>query len=78
MELHLDGRVAVVTGGSSGIGLATCRLLLEEGAALLRPSAHCLASRAEFYACWVTERAAPPSETAAIVDPPASHAAGSR
>lgn len=32
MMLGLDDRVAVVTGGSSGIGLATVELLLEEGA----------------------------------------------
>lgn len=32
MRLGLDDRVAVVTGGSSGIGLATVELLLEEGA----------------------------------------------
>lgn len=32
MSLPYDGQVAVVTGGSSGIGLATVRLLLEQGA----------------------------------------------
>jgi NAD(P)-dependent dehydrogenase (short-subunit alcohol dehydrogenase family) len=32
MNLKLAGRVALVTGGSSGIGLATVRMLLEEGA----------------------------------------------
>ena len=34
MDLQLHDRVAVVTGGSSGIGLATARLLLAEGAAV--------------------------------------------
>ncbi|WP_404477779.1 SDR family oxidoreductase [Novosphingobium sp. BL-52-GroH] len=32
MDLGLAGRVAVVTGGSSGIGLATARRLLDDGA----------------------------------------------
>jgi NAD(P)-dependent dehydrogenase (short-subunit alcohol dehydrogenase family) len=35
MDLKLAGRVAVVTGGSSGIGLATVRLLLAEGVRVL-------------------------------------------
>jgi NAD(P)-dependent dehydrogenase (short-subunit alcohol dehydrogenase family) len=34
MDLGLQDRVAVVTGGTSGIGLATARVLLAEGAAV--------------------------------------------
>ncbi len=34
MDLELAGRSIIVTGGSSGIGLATARLLLDEGAAV--------------------------------------------
>ncbi len=39
MNAQIEGRVAVVTGGSSGIGFETLRLLLGEGAkvAFLRP-----------------------------------------
>ena len=34
MDLGYAGRVAVVTGGTSGIGLACARLLLAEGASV--------------------------------------------
>jgi NAD(P)-dependent dehydrogenase (short-subunit alcohol dehydrogenase family) len=32
MDLGLTGRTVLVTGGSSGVGLATVRMLLDEGA----------------------------------------------
>lgn len=35
MDLGLTGRVAVVTGGSSGIGLATARRFLDDGASVV-------------------------------------------
>src|SRR5262249_56122012 len=34
MDVGLQDKVAVVTGGTSGVGLATARLLLAEGAAV--------------------------------------------
>ena len=38
MDLHLDGKIAVVTGGSRGIGLATVKQLLAEGMQVLAGS----------------------------------------
>jgi NAD(P)-dependent dehydrogenase (short-subunit alcohol dehydrogenase family) len=38
MDLDLDGRAAVVTGASKGIGLAVVRTLLEEGARVVAAS----------------------------------------
>src|SRR4051812_22518269 len=35
MDLELQGKVAVVTGGSKGIGLAVARTLAEEGVAVV-------------------------------------------
>jgi 3-oxoacyl-[acyl-carrier protein] reductase len=35
MDLGLDGRVYVVTGGSRGLGFATARLLVDEGASVV-------------------------------------------
>ena len=38
MDLELNGRVAVVTGASKGIGLAVVRTLLDEGARVVAAS----------------------------------------
>lgn len=40
MQLGLDGKVCVVTGGSRGIGAATARMLSQEGARVLTVARH--------------------------------------
>lgn len=34
MDLHLNGKIALVTGASRGLGFATARLLAQEGASI--------------------------------------------
>ena len=40
MNLGLEGRVCVVTGGTRGIGAATARMLSQEGARVLTVARH--------------------------------------
>lgn len=54
MDLGLDGRTCVVTGGSRGIGAATARMLAQEGARVL-----CVARHAADLELDVTEPDAP-------------------
>lgn len=59
MDLKLRDRIAVVTGGSSGIGLATVRTLLEEGAHVLacaRNESGLEKARAELAEAGLTDR----------------------
>ena len=68
MDLGLGGRACVVTGASSGIGLATARALCAEGASVLlvarsrealeAASASCAGGEAAVLACDVTDPAA--------------------
>ena len=40
LDLKLDGKIAVVTGASKGIGLAITRALIDEGARVVAGSRH--------------------------------------
>jgi NAD(P)-dependent dehydrogenase (short-subunit alcohol dehydrogenase family) len=68
MDLGIKGRKAVVTGASSGIGLATARMLAAEGAAVLmlardedrlRAAAQAIEGRVHILAADVTDPATP-------------------
>ena len=72
MELALEGKVAVVTGASKGIGLAVTRALLNEGAIVIG-GAHTVGSLAEIpgatgIALDLTDPAAPGSLVQRAVD----------
>ncbi|HEU5151665.1 MAG TPA: SDR family oxidoreductase [Iamia sp.] len=77
MDIGMDGKVAVVTGASKGIGLATARVLAEAGAAVLltsrKPEALEVAAASITDAVpgarveWVAANAGDPASPAAIV-----------
>jgi NAD(P)-dependent dehydrogenase (short-subunit alcohol dehydrogenase family) len=80
MAGRLDGRVAVVTGGNSGIGEATVRLFAREGARVailarredegrrVENDVRAAGGDAHFIACDVTDRASIDAAVAAVVE----------
>ncbi len=81
MTLRLDGKVAVITGAASGIGLATVELFVEQGARVLAADVQDEAGRAleqrfpgavRFVRCDVTE----PLQIKQAIDAAAEHFGG--
>src|SRR5437870_1236313 len=83
MDLGLDGKVAVVTGGSAGIGLTTARMFLQEGVrvaicarddARLQAAVQELSKQGEVFgrACDVTDK----EGVTRVVDETAQHFGG--
>jgi 3-oxoacyl-[acyl-carrier protein] reductase len=77
MNLQLDGKIVVVTGGSSGIGLGAARLFAREGARLflcarreqtLREAAERLTSETGAQVAWYAADVTKPSEVDALRD----------
>jgi NAD(P)-dependent dehydrogenase (short-subunit alcohol dehydrogenase family) len=81
MAMRLEGKVAVITGAASGIGLATLELFIEEGARVLAADLQVEAGQAlekrfpgllHFVRCDVTQ----PAQIKAAIDTAATHFGG--
>jgi NAD(P)-dependent dehydrogenase (short-subunit alcohol dehydrogenase family) len=73
MDLRLDGKVAIVTGGSRGIGLATASRLVEAGASVMITSRKADALEAAAVslggeAAWFAANAGEPDQAQACID----------